>query len=202
MDEKNVSEIEVLQGLEVIRRRPSMYIDDLESMQSTTKLFMQALCHAIDEHMSGECSVIQITVTDKIATVSYDCGMPLNLSGGSDGEIKAISLLSELRACSNQKTHFSIGSEYCELGLAILNAVSSHFIVKTVQGGYKAMIEFEAGQLNEPVVRLRVNEPEHTKLSFSLDPSILRVSLFDKYDIEKELNVLQSQFSGLKINLI
>jgi DNA gyrase/topoisomerase IV subunit B len=116
-------EIEVLPGLEAVRRRPQLYLGELGREDLFDDLILESLCHAIDEAMDSNCHDISIRLeTADAILVRYDAGINLELHPKSGKRLVDI-LLTELRACHNLKKHMKVGSEYCQYGLAVLNAL-------------------------------------------------------------------------------
>jgi len=73
--------IEVLHGLEAVRRRPEMYLASLDTANVADGLLFEALCHAFDEALDGACTEIEIVLRGAQATIEYDAGLPLCVSG-------------------------------------------------------------------------------------------------------------------------
>jgi len=123
-------DIGVISGMEAIRRRPHLYLGDLTSPDLNTKLFMQSLCHAVDDVIDNKCSQISMLIGEEKGVVSYNSGMPLKPDSSSDDQPAAFMFLSVLSACHNRKKHTEVGSEFCELGLAVLNAMCAELFVE------------------------------------------------------------------------
>lgn len=199
MEKSNHPEIEVLEGLEPIRRRPLVYIGDLSNKHITTTLLFQALCHAVDEAIDGHCTEVQIVIKKFGAVISYDAGLPL--TPVRNGETPtAVILMSRLSGCSNMKKHIEVGSEYCELGLAVLNAVCVDFVALTHVNGQQAKFVFSKGKLDQPV---RVSKSEHadyTRISFQLDNSILPRFCFDLDSVQNRAKQMSVKY-GVKVDV-
>jgi DNA gyrase/topoisomerase IV subunit B len=112
---------------DAILYRPHLHLGDLEREDLFNDFIFEALCHAIDESLDDRCKHINIDVDRSgVVTVRYDAGIPLNIANG---------LLTSLYACHNLKKHIEVGSNYCQIGLAVLNAVCSEFQVDIICNG-------------------------------------------------------------------
>ncbi len=96
-EEYTADHIEALDGVESIRRRPAMYVGRLDSPDLTTRLLMQALCHALDCGLDGRCTEITIEADERSASVRYDAALPLART--PQGMIAAEVLLTLPAAC-------------------------------------------------------------------------------------------------------
>lgn len=78
----DATKIEVLTAMEAVRRRPAMYVGDMQDPSLPARLLMQALCHAADCAMDGECSRVEIRIDGQDVEVEYDAGMPIDPEAG------------------------------------------------------------------------------------------------------------------------
>lgn len=147
-EEYTADQIEVLDGVESIRRRTVMYVGRLDSPDLTTRLLMQALCHALDCAVDGRCTEITIEAAERSARVRYDAALPLART--PQGVIAAEVLLTLPAACSSMKKHLRVGDKYCSLGIAVLTAVTREMLVEIVEGESSCTIELACGRPSRP----------------------------------------------------
>ncbi len=178
-EEYNSSEIEVLKGLEPIRRRPALYLGDLDAPNLTTRLAFQTLCHAVDEFIDGNCKKIQIRVSDNKVVTRYDVGLPLEPHSAADDLPAAMIFLALHMGCHNQKKNIEVGSELCELGLATLNGVCNRLFASTSSRGKYAEFLFEKGELKNTPNPIDTDKEDYTEIEIELDDSILEDTKFD-----------------------
>jgi DNA gyrase/topoisomerase IV subunit B len=130
----SVENIQVLQGLEYVRRRPHLYVGELGREELFDDLILEALCHAIDEAVDLNCKQIAIDIKSSgTVLIQYDAGISLDIHPKS-GKRTVHVLLTSIGACHNLKKHTEVGSEYCRYGLAVLNAMCSEFQVSLLAG--------------------------------------------------------------------
>jgi DNA gyrase/topoisomerase IV subunit B len=159
------STIVVLEGLDAIRCRATMYLGELEREDLFDDLIFEALCHAIDEAIDDHCKYISIEIDrDSVVTVRYDAGIPLHIANV---------LLGKLYACHNLKKHIEVGSKYCQLGLAVLNAVCFKFQVDIICNGKHGKQTYIKGNTEQGFVVCDSNEIDRTNFQFSFDEELL-----------------------------
>ena len=194
-EEYNASEIDVLTGLEPVRKRPSMYLGDLSNPNLTTRLAFQTLCHAIDESIEGNCNSILMNVGKSKITTTYNAGLPLDPHPAAEGLPAAIMFLSLHMACHNQKKNLEVGSELCELGLAVLNGVCSKLVATVVHREKTAKFIFEKGKLTNSPKLSDTSSPDSTEITAELDPSILPNTDFCITKIRTEAKRILGQYN-------
>ena len=194
-EEYDSSEIEVLKGLESVRRRPSLYLGDLDAPNLTTRLAFQTLCHAVDEFIDGNCKKIQIQVGDNLVVARYDVGLPLEPHSAADDLPAAMIFLALHMGCHNQKKNIEVGSELCELGLATLNGVCTRLFASVSSKGKYAEFLFEKGELKNTPNPIITDKEDYTEIEIELDNSILANTKFDISKILAESNRIVDKYS-------
>src|SRR5262245_6121511 len=114
--------IEVLPGLEAVRRRPSMYVGALDSTVTLSHLVEQVMCTSLDEAISGRCNRIAVTLHgDDSVTVEDDGpGMRVDVHNGMS-YVEAI--MSHLHACRAAREN-AYAKQFCGYGIQVVNALS------------------------------------------------------------------------------
>jgi DNA gyrase/topoisomerase IV subunit B len=194
-------EIEVIPGLEAIRRCPEFYLGNLERKELFEALVFEALCHAINEAINHHCKRIQIDIDSAGAVcIQYDVGIPLDLD--YTGRPVADVLLTELLACHNLKKHIEVGSKYCQYGLAALNAVCSEFQVDTVCNGLCGQQIYHKGMATQDFNIAPSQDIEQTRFRFLFDEELLGCHEIDGDRLQvKAKELVQSFQSQLQIVL-
>lgn len=193
--------IEVLKGLEAIRRRPTMYVGDLSDPEVPVRLLMQALCHAADCAVDGACTRVAIRVDGAHVDIEYDAGMPLD-PNAAHGDQVALIFLSALAGCHNRKRHLSVGDELCEIGLAVLNAFCASLRVETIYRGWAAVYRFEKGKQIGDAPIVGSSERDRTSISFHLDNEILGENvLFDRALLDRSIERVRQLLPELQVDI-
>ena len=163
--------IDVLEGLAAVRMRPEMYLASLQGASVADGLLLETLCHAFDEAIEGNCTEIVLALSGDEAVVTYDAGLPLCRM--ENGMPAAHVLLATLYACKARKRHISVGDEVCKAGLAVANALSATFEVKTTSSGESCTLLYSAGELLEEPRVQPSTMPDQTRIHLELDSGIL-----------------------------
>ncbi|MBE7382761.1 MAG: hypothetical protein F6J95_015270 [Leptolyngbya sp. SIO1E4] len=166
-------EIEILPGLEAVRRRPQLYVGELKRKDLFDDLILESLCHAIDEAVDSNCHTISIQLEPTGAIfVQYDASISLEIHPKS-GKRFADVLLTEISACHNLKKRIEIGSEYCQYGLAVLNTLCYEFQVKTVWRGQCGSQFYAEGKKDKDFVISPSDSADNTIFRFFFDEQLL-----------------------------
>lgn len=200
MESFSPSDIEVVSATELVRRRQHMFFDTGKP-DIASDLAMQALCHAVDEAVDGRCRAIAVAVRGPRVQVRYDCGMPLAADASDPDWTVAEMFLLTLSACSSRKKHIEIGSEFCSIGMAVLNALCAEMNVDIVDEGRHVQLRFERG------VQIGVCAPEPseradgTAIEFELDGSVLRDVALSEIALRAALDALAARFPETRVSL-
>lgn len=166
-------DIEILTAAQVIRRRVAMYLD-LADQDLGSRLIMQSLCHAIDEAMDGNCRHVALRMAADQVEVRYDAGMSLTDDPYEPGRPQALALFQQRMACHSRKKHLEVGTELCEIGLAVLTAVCRELDAAIVAGGLTTTLRFVEGELVSDPVKLEPSDcADSTCIRFALDETVL-----------------------------
>ena len=170
MSDFRVMGITVLTGLDAVRKRPGLYVGELDREGLPVELMAQGLCHALDEAASGRCTRVMVALSGSAACIQYNASP--SLEEDERGSTQAERLFSVLHACSNEKENLEVGDEYCTLGLAVLNAFSKVFLATVIHDGRKKSFFYQEGVLIESKSE-ECRGTNATTLSFSLDETLL-----------------------------
>lgn len=192
-------EIQVLSSRDAVRKRPALYFEECLAAKSLDKLPLEVLCHALDEFLDGNCRQITIHLSHHSFTVEYDAGMPLETD--QDGITSAELIMTVLFACRHQKKHLSVGEEFCELGMATINYVTSVCELTTVSNGQKGQFFFQEGLLTEKNCSPAPNERDHTSIYLQPDPQIFGEARLTYAGVKERVNSILDKLPGLKIIL-
>jgi DNA gyrase subunit B len=205
-DEYNASSIKVLEGLEHVRKRPSMYIGST-SESGLHHLVFEVVDNSIDEAMAGFCTEIEVImekggsvkVTDNGRGIPIDLHPELKVSGVE----VALTKLNAGGKFEGKAYHVSGGLH--GVGVSVVNALSEYLIVRVARDGKVYQQEYERGIPKYPLKQIDGSETERkngTEIIFKPDKMIFETIEFKDSIIKAKLKELSYLNKGLKIIFI
>jgi DNA gyrase subunit B len=200
-------DIKVLEGLEHVRTRPSMYIGSTDS-RGLHHLVQEVVDNAIDESMAGFCTRIDVGLSADHKTVDVrdnGRGIPTDMHPvlGISGVEVALTRLNAGGKFDKKSYHVSGGLH--GVGVSVVNALSNRLYVEVTQWGKVFQEEFSRGK---PIYHLRVKEEgipagvSGTYVSFTPDEEIFGEFIFEPERVSKRLRELAFLNSGLEIDFV
>lgn len=190
--------IQTLEGIVHVRLRPKMYFQECFDKQNLNSLVSDALCHAVDEYFDNICSEISIGINGNIMIIKYNAGMSLEISHDFT---KAECIMTKIGACSNEKKHLEVGTEFCHLGMATVNAVTEKCELKTIWNQQQGYFIFEKGYLSFKEILNNKNSKDSTQITFEMSKEIFGELEFEWDDLQLRLNSLREKLPNLKMEL-
>ena len=198
----NAGQITVLEGLEAVRQRPSMYIGDTGE-RGFHHLVYEVVDNSIDEALAGHCSDIEVVIhADNSLTVSDNGrGIPIDMHE-TEGRPAVEVVLTVLHA-GGKFNHdaYKVSGGLHGVGVSCVNALSEWLEVEVSRDGSLHHMRFERGKTVSELKKIRNTNKSGTTVTFKPDSQIFEVSEF-KWDIlAKRLRELAFLNAGLRINL-
>jgi DNA gyrase subunit B len=198
-DEKHV---QVLEGIEHVRRRPSMYIGDT-GVRGLHHLVFEVVDNAIDEAMAGFCREISVVIhADGSISVEDDGrGFPVGIK--EEYGIPAIELcLTKLGAGAKfDRDSYKVSGGLHGVGVSVVNALSEWMEVQTCRDGKVWVIGFEQGRTTRPLEAIGETRRTGTRVEFKPDATVLREVEFNYDILARRLRELAYLNAGLRISL-
>jgi DNA gyrase subunit B/topoisomerase-4 subunit B len=190
------SKIKTLSSLEHIRLRTGMYIgrvgDGASYDDGLYILLKEVLDNSIDEHIMGHGNEIQLAIADTAVSVrDFGRGIPLGKI------VDCVSRINTGAKYNDEVFQFSVGLN--GVGTKAVNALSSHFTVRSFRDGKFAEAHFERGKLTKEKQGKAPDEPNGTYISFVPDTEIFKKATFRQEILDRRMNHYAYLNSGLKI---
>ncbi len=198
--EYQASNIQVLEGLEAVRKRPAMYIGDV-GPRGLHHLINEVVDNSIDESLAGHCDhiIVTIHVDGSLSVSDNGRGIPVDIHPKMG--IPAIEVvLTKLHAGGKfDKDSYKVSGGLHGVGVSCVNALSTHFKAEVWRGGKKHEITFERGITKAPLEITGKTDLQGTLITFTPDPTIFTQTVEFKFDIIadrlRELAFLNSQIT-------
>lgn len=196
--------IQVLKGLEAVRKRPGMYIGSTDS-KGLHHLVYEIVDNAVDEALAGFGDEIDVTIhpDNSITVVDHGRGMPVGMHSSGKPTPEVILTVLHAGGKFSENGGYKTSGGLHGVGSSVVNALSTSLSVTIVRDGYKYEEDFENG--GKPIGTLRkigkTKEHSGTTVTFKPDSDIFTTTIYN-YDVLKQ-RLRESAFllNGIKITL-
>ncbi|MDE6453145.1 MAG: DNA topoisomerase (ATP-hydrolyzing) subunit B [Muribaculaceae bacterium] len=201
-EEYSASNIQVLEGLEAVRKRPAMYIGDI-SAKGLHHLVYEVVDNSIDEALAGYAHNIDVTINadNSITVVDDGRGIPVDMHEKEHKSALEV-VLTVLHAGGKfDKGSYKVSGGLHGVGVSCVNALSTYLRAEVHRNGKAYVQEYSCGK---PTTELRV-EGESTRtgtsITFKPDASIFTVTEYDYDTLAKRLRDLAYLNAGIVLRL-
>ncbi len=175
--------IQVLEGLEAVRKRPAMYIGDIGE-RGLHHLVYEVVDNSIDEALAGYCDRIDIIIypDNSISVMDNGRGIPIDMHEKEQRSALEV-VLTVLHAGGKfNKDSYKVSGGLHGVGVSCVNALSQHLTAEVFKDGKHYMQEFECGHPLYSVKEIGATDLQGTKITFTPDNTIFH-SIVYQYDI-------------------
>ena len=176
-------QIQVLEGLEAVRKRPGMYIGST-GPKGLHHLVYEIVDNSIDEALAGYCSEISVELLDNNIVKIRDNGRGIPVGIHPKLKIPAVTVVFTVLHAGGKfgGSGYKVSGGLHGVGASVVNALSEFLTVKVFDGSFVYEQRFEKGIQVSPLERIPCSEMRGTEISFKFDGEIFKE--IDKYDFK------------------
>ena len=198
----SASNIQVLEGLEAVRKRPAMYIGDI-SEKGLHHLVNETVDNSIDEAMAGYCTHIEVTINEDNSITVQDNGRGIPVDEHEKMHKSALEVVMTVLHAGGKfdKGSYKVSGGLHGVGVSCVNALSTHMMSQVFRNGHIYQQEYEKGKPLYDVKIVGDTDITGTRQQFWPDGSIFTTTEF-KYDIiARRMRELAYLNAGITITL-
>ncbi len=197
------SDIQVLEGLEAVRKRPSMYIGDT-GMRGLHHIIYEIVANSVDEALAGRCDEIDIVLRPDNSVLIQDNGSGIPVGIHPQMGIPTVEVVHTILHAGGKfgGGAYSVSGGLHGVGASVVNALSEWMQVTVMRNGRKYRIRFERGETTEPLADIGPAETTGTITELKADKKIFP-------SIEYDFNTMLTRYremaflnKEIKINLV
>jgi len=200
----DASDIQVLKGLEAVRKRPSMYIGST-SLRGLHHLVFEVVDNAIDEALVGYCDSIAVSIHPDESILVEDNGRGIPVDIHPQEKIPGVELAMTVLHAGGKfdKSSYKVSGGLHGVGVSVVNALSERLKVWIKRDGKEHYMEFARGETVQKLQVLGKAGPKETGTSvwFKPDPTIFTERQFDFATLASRLRELSYLNKGVTITL-
>ena len=198
----SASNIQVLEGLEAVRKRPAMYIGDI-SEKGLHHLVNETVDNSIDEAMAGYCTDIEVTINEDNSITVQDNGRGIPVDMHEKLHKSALEVVMTVLHAGGKfdKGSYKVSGGLHGVGVSCVNALSTHMKSQVFRDGKIYQQEYEQGKPLYPVKVVGETTLRGTRQQFWPDPTIFTTTIYKWDIISRRMRELAYLNAGVRITL-
>ena len=201
-NEYDASEIQGLEGLEAVRKRPGMYIGSTSS-SGLHHLVYEIVDNSIDEALAGYCTEIDVTINpgDTITVTDNGRGIPVDIQAQTGRPALEV-VYTVLHAGGKfGGGGYKVSGGLHGVGASVVNALSEWLEVEVFKDGKIYQMKFSRGKITQEMTVIGVTERHGTKVTFKPDPEMFEDTVYDYEILRTRMREEAFLNAGLQIRI-
>lgn len=200
--EYSADSIQVLEGLEAVRKRPAMYIGDI-GIKGLHHLVYEVVDNSIDEALAGHCKNIDVFINENNSITVKDDGRGIPTDMHHKEKKSALEVVMTVLHAGGKfdKDSYKVSGGLHGVGVSCVNALSTHLKVEVHRNGKKYEQEYNIGKPLYPVREIGATDYRGTIVTFQPDASIFTDTVYHNDILSARMRELSYLNKGIKITL-